>query len=68
MSGRTPLRGLGDNEPRVRRDGRCRVCGKERPPVAVTNRDPFCSAICSRKHHGVVDVWVTGRYRTEEML
>ena len=61
MSGRVPLRDLGENGVRVRKDGRCHVCGKERPPVAVTNRDPFCSAVCSRKHHGVVDVWVRGR-------
>ena len=61
MSGRAPLRDLGDNEPSVRKDGRCLVCGKERPPVAVTNRDPFCSAVCSRKHHGTCDVWVRGR-------
>ena len=61
MSRRAPLIDLGYNEPSVRKDGRCLLCGKERPPVAVTNRDPFCSAVCSRKHHGVVDVWVRGR-------
>ena len=48
-------------EPSVRRDGRCLVCGEERPPVAVSNRDPFCSTACSRKHHGVVDVWVAAQ-------
>ena len=34
--------------------------------MAVTNRDPFCSAVCSREHHGVEDVWVKGRDRTED--
>ena len=58
---RTPVQDLGDNEPRLRKDGRCLVCGKERPPIAVVNRDPFCSTVCSRKHHGVRDVWVMGR-------
>jgi hypothetical protein len=58
---RAPLRDLGDNEPRVRKDGQCLVCGKERPPVAVTNRDPFCSRVCSRKHRGVRDAWLIDR-------
>jgi selenophosphate synthetase-related protein len=61
MSGRATPRDLGDNGARIRKDGRCLVCGKERPTVAVTNRDPFCSAVCSRKHHGTRDVWVMGR-------
>jgi hypothetical protein len=53
MSRRAPLRELGKN-------GCCIVCGKERPAVAIKHRDPFCSAVCSRKHHGTRDVWVKG--------
>jgi hypothetical protein len=49
---------LAAKEPAVRKNGRCVVCGRERPLVAVTNRDPFCSTGCSRKYHGVTDTWV----------
>lgn len=27
-------------------------CGKERPPVAVSHNDPFCSTECAKKHFG----------------
>lgn len=46
-------------EPKVRRDGKCFVCKKERPfnpqrgvPFEAYTRDPFCSAVCARKHYG----------------
>ena len=48
-------------EPKVRRDGLCLVCRKPlvtpKPlqrgvPAFVYERDPFCSAICSRKYYG----------------
>ena len=52
---------LSEGEPSIRKDGRCVVCGAERPPVAVTNSDPFCSTACSRTHYGVDDVWVAAR-------
>jgi hypothetical protein len=58
---RPNLHALAEKEPRVRKDGRCLVCGRERPPIAVGNQDPFCSAVCSRKYHGVQDPWIKGR-------
>lgn len=39
-------------EPRVRRDGLCTVCKKERPVVAKKNLDPFCSSPCCRAWYG----------------
>ena len=51
-------------EPRLRKDGRCLVCHKDRPPVAVGNHDPFCSAVCSRTYYGVHDPWLIGRSRS----
>jgi hypothetical protein len=42
-------------DPGERRDGRCRVCGKARPELAVTGNDPFCSTTCCRQHHKVID-------------
>lgn len=39
-------------EPKVRRDGLCYVCKKERPIGAVRNLDPFCSSPCCRQHYG----------------
>lgn len=39
-------------DPPIREDGRCR-CGKRRPPVAVTHKDPWCSTNCARTWHGV---------------
>lgn len=38
-------------EPKVRKDGLCFLCQKERPPIAVLVGDPFCSANCCRKHY-----------------
>lgn len=42
-----------ERPPQVKRDGRCLQCDGERPPVAVTERDPFCSTACSKAWHGV---------------
>jgi hypothetical protein len=48
-------------EPKVRRNGTCFVCGKERKlpspmqkgvPVLAYLSDPFCSSTCARKHYG----------------
>jgi hypothetical protein len=47
--------GMAEKEPNVRKDGRCVLCGGERPLVALNNGDPFCSTACSRKYHGVAD-------------
>jgi hypothetical protein len=40
-------------DPPVRRNGRCAVCNKERPPIAKQCGDPFCSAKCCREWHKV---------------
>ena len=48
-------------EPRVRPDGLCAVCRKERKlpsplqkgvPVMAYLLDPFCSSTCARRHYG----------------
>ncbi len=41
--------------PGVRKDGRCagKGCKKRLGPAAVKERDPWCSTLCCRKHHGV---------------
>jgi len=31
---------------------KCIVCKKDRPQVAVTHNDPFCSATCAREFYG----------------
>jgi len=38
-------------EPDVREDGLCFVCGSERPEVAVKHEDPFCSSACCREYY-----------------
>jgi len=38
-------------DPRIPKDGRCAVCGKERPMIAVIHKDPFCSTSCARAWH-----------------
>lgn len=38
-------------DPPVRRDGRCRGCGGERPEGAFKHVDPFCSTACARGWH-----------------
>ncbi len=45
-------------EPKPGKGDRCRVCGKPRPDLAVLSSDPFCSAVCCRRHYGVVDTAV----------
>ena len=47
-------------EPKVRKDGRCLVCGKLRPEVAVGYQDPFCSTLCCRTYYRVRDMMVSG--------
>jgi endogenous inhibitor of DNA gyrase (YacG/DUF329 family) len=39
-------------DPPTRADGRCVVCLKARPVVAVAHDDPFCSSRCSRAWYG----------------
>lgn len=38
--------------PPVRKDGKCYVCKKKRPPIAVAHEDPFCSGVCCRAWYG----------------
>ncbi len=33
----------------------CAVCGRPRPPLAVEADDPYCSARCAKRAHGVRD-------------
>ena len=40
--------------------GRCKVCGKPLPPLAIQEGDDFCSTACARQAHGVLT-------RTEEL-
>jgi len=42
-------------DPPVKSNGRCVVCDEERPPVAVKQYDPFCSASCAKRWHKVSD-------------
>ncbi|HZR94028.1 MAG TPA: hypothetical protein VFA44_16650 [Gaiellaceae bacterium] len=53
-------------DPRLRKDGRCVVCGKPRPEIAVAARDPFCSADCCRKHYGVGESTLVGSSEPDE--
>lgn len=32
--------------------GRCKECGREKPSLAVEQKDDFCSTACARRHHG----------------
>lgn len=41
------------SDPRVRKDGKCVVCKKARPDLAVFYDCPFCSATCCRLWHKV---------------
>ena len=40
-------------DPQIRKDGRCSVCRKPRPEVAVKHFDPFCSSDCAKRWHKV---------------
>lgn len=40
-------------EPRQRKDGKCVICGKLLPLLALRMGDPFCSAVCCRKHYNL---------------
>jgi hypothetical protein len=42
-------------EPKQRKDGRCVLaeCRKIIPLVGLRMGDPFCSAVCCRKHYDV---------------
>ena len=60
------------DDPPIREDGRC-VCGKPRkmPKGAMyakaAARDPFCSATCCRRYHGLVTHETTsGRWADRE--
>jgi hypothetical protein len=33
--------------------GGCKVCGKTRPPLAVSHDDPYCSTKCCRADHAL---------------
>lgn len=48
--GRLPI------DPPIPTDGHCAVigCGREIPEVAIDNGDPFHSAQCARRFHGVL--------------
>jgi hypothetical protein len=38
-------------DPSMRKDGKCFVCQKPLPGVAVTHGDPFCSTLCARSFY-----------------
>lgn len=49
-------------EPKLRKDGRCARCGKQRKMptshhssinMATYQLDPFCSTVCARAYYGV---------------
>jgi hypothetical protein len=42
-------------DPPPRRGGGCATCGNQRPPIAVSNKDSFCSSQCCRTWHKVND-------------
>lgn len=45
----------------------CKWCGKERPAVAVTHNDPYCSSTCCRRDHGLEATEPGGRKPTMKM-
>lgn len=42
-------------EPKIRKDGLCVVCKKERNEGATRNFDPFCSSDCCRAYYADAD-------------
>jgi hypothetical protein len=40
-----------DEDPPIRDDGRCCICGRAQPPAALRDGDPFCATECARAWH-----------------
>lgn len=41
-------------EPKIRKDGLCHTCKKERTERAIKEGDPFCSTECCRVYQGIL--------------